>query len=158
MWSQPAAAPASLCVRLCSETMDALQCARWPAAWSGCVIPFCWKASGPRGLWFHSAVWLCHQWCWDLICSCVGAEFWRAVCRDKNRPQRKHEDWGGCFVFYRVLRPLHSPHSGGHERWLFMHEPILFQLPSSVNLVYVCAQALKGLWSVSPAGGSTTLS
>lgn len=154
MWRRPAAAPLGLCVRLCSETMGALQCVHWPAAWSRCVIPSCWKASGLLGLWFHSAVWLCHQWCWDLISSCVGAVFSSAQCGDKNR--RKECD--GCFVFpeFSILCTAHTVRRDKKDGPSCMI-PFFFNYLQAWIMAFACARLFVWVRTVSPAGGSTPL-
>lgn len=44
------------------------------------------------------------------------------------------------------------------KKCAFMHDYILFQLPSSMNLVCACARPFMWGWTFSPAGGSTPLS
>lgn len=55
-------------------------------------------------------------------------------------------------VLFLFTIPLHSPHSERHERCAFMHDSILFQLSSSMNLVYVCSCVLLGLHYLASRG------
>lgn len=135
----------------CSETMGALQCAHWPAAWSRCVIPSCWKAPGPQGLWFHSAVWLCHQWCWDLISSCVGAVFSSAIKIDVKSVMD-------------VLFSQHSPSSAQPTQWQTRkecHHAWFYSFSITLKheyQIHACARPFTWVWAFAPAGGSTSLS